>query len=497
MAALLPLPIGAPLLATAVLLLVPHRRWLHRVLGIGVSVAVLAVGGVLLAATLSGERVLSEHIGGWLPGVAITVAVDPFSALMLCASALLVTLCLGYADATGLGRHRLFTPLALALSAGAYGAYLTADLFNLFVFVEVMLAPSYALLVLVGGRRPVAAGRVYLTANLMASTVFLAGIGLTYGVAGAVNLGDLAGAARRSTAVAMAVAVVLLALVAKAALVPLHTWLPRTYPHAVPAVTALFSGLLTKVGVYAIFRVYAVVFEADRRYGWALMAVAVVSLLVGALGALGEGTMRAVMAFSMVSHAGFILVGPALASQAGFAAGIYYLVQYVLVKAGLLVCAGTVETLYGTGRLDRLGGLVGRAPMLAVAFMLGALSLAGMPPMSGFVAKLLLIRAAVGEASYLVAGVVALVGLLTLLAMLRVWNAVFWGHEGEATWTEEEEFPGRRRTRVGLVAPALGLAVLSLLLGVAAQPLLTAVDTAAAVLLDPAAYAGAVGGRLR
>src|SRR5690606_19752401 len=176
-------------------------------LGLGVSVGVVAVGGALLAATLPGERVLSEDVGDWLPGVAIVLAADPFSALMLCVSALLVTLCLGYAEATGAARHRLFTPLALVLSAGAYGAYLTADLFNLFVFVEVMLAPSYALLVLAGGRHRVAAGRLYLTVNLMASTLFLAGIGLTYGVAGAVNLGDLAGAARDSPAVALAVAV--------------------------------------------------------------------------------------------------------------------------------------------------------------------------------------------------------------------------------------------------------------------------------------------------
>lgn len=496
MTALLPLPVVAPLAAAAVLLFLPRHRWVHRVLGLGVSAGVFVAGAGLLSWTLDGGRVLSQSVGGWPPGVAIVLAVDPFSALMLCVTALLVALCIGYADATGVGRHRLFTPLALILSAGAYGAYLTADLFNLFVFIEVMLAPSYALLVLAGGRRRVAAGRLYLTVNLMASTIFLAGVGLIYGVAGAVNLGDLAGAARRSPAVALAVTVVLVALGAKAALVPLHTWLPRTYPHAAPAVTALFSGLLTKVGVYAIFRVYAVVFEADPRYGWPLMAIALLSLFVGALGALGESDIRAVMTFSMVSHAGFILVGPALANQPGFAAGIYYLVQYVLVKAALLVCAGTVETRYGTGRLDRLGGLVGRAPMLAVAFMLAALSLAGMPPMSGFIAKLLLIRAAIGEASYLVAGVVTLVGLLTLLAMLRVWNAVFWGPEGEATWSDDEDTDDRAPTRPGLVAPALALAALSLLLGVGAQPLLVAVDTAAAVLLDPALYAAAVGGRL-
>jgi len=151
---------------------------------------------------------------------------------------------------------------------------------------------------------------------------------------------------------------------------------------------------------------------------------------------------------------------------------------------------------HGTGRLDRLGGLVGRAPLLAVAFMFGALSLAGMPPMSGFVAKLLLIRAAIDEASYVVAGIVTLVGLLTLLAMLRVWNAVFWGHEGEATWSDEDDDGQPRRMRFGLVAPALALAVLSLLLGIAAQPLVAAADTAAAVLLDPARYAATVAGRL-
>src|SRR5690606_25161415 len=158
-------------------------------------------------------------------------------------------------------------------TAGVYGAYLTADLFNLFVFFEVMLAPSYVLMVLAGRRRQVAAGRIYLTVSLLASTIFLTGLALIYGLTGTVNLGELAGLGRLGP-VAVAVGVVLVAMAAKAAVVPLHAWLPRVYPHASPAVAALFSGLLTKVGVYAIFRIYAVVYDGDPRLSWPITAVA-------------------------------------------------------------------------------------------------------------------------------------------------------------------------------------------------------------------------------
>ncbi|QSB13109.1 monovalent cation/H+ antiporter subunit D family protein [Natronosporangium hydrolyticum] len=491
---LLTLPVAVPLFAAAVLVFTPNSVALQRLLSIAANGAVLVLGAVLLARTYDGS-VISENLSGWTQvGIPIMFAGDAFSALMLCVTALLVMVCLGFAFATGDAAHRLFAPMALVMAAGVYGAYLTADLFNLFVFVEVMLAPSYVLLVLAGGRKRVAAGRLYLTVSLLASTIFLAGIGLVYGLAGTVNLGQLAGSASGSPAMAVAGSLILIAMGVKAALVPVHGWLPRAYLHAAPAVAALFSGLLTKVGVYVIFRLYAVMYEGDPQYAWVVMLAALLSMVVGVLGAVGEKTMRAILAFHMISQIGYMIIGPALFTTVALAAGIFYIIHHVLVKAALLICAGAVEVTYGTGRLDRLGGLVNRAPWLAAAFMVAALSLAGMPPMSGFIAKLAIVRAAILEAHYLAAVVAVLVGLLTLLSMIKIWNGAFWGHNGEATWDEEGE-RSSATTRVikpSLVAPAVVLASFSLIFGIGAEPLLAATTVAAEGLTDITAYVTAV-----
>jgi multicomponent Na+:H+ antiporter subunit D len=484
--ALLAGPVAAPLLTAGLLIALPDLPLLRRIAGATISVGVLLAGVALLAASHSG-RVVTQNVGGWPAGFAIVLAADTLSALMVCASALLVLIALAFAAATGDDAHPLFTPLALILSAGVYGALLTADLFNLFVFVEVMLVPSYALLTMTGGRERVAAGRIYLAVNLLASTIFLAGIALLYGLTGSVNLGELAGAARHVT-VALAGGVVLVAMAVKAAIVPLHGWLPRTYPNAPPAVTVLFSGLLTKVGVYAIFRVYAVVFDGTPSYRWVIMAAALLTMVVGVLGAVGEQTMRGVLSFHMVSQIGYLLVGLALFNTIGLAAAIFFLVQYILVKAALLACAGAVETTYGTGRLDRLGGLAARDPALACAFMFAALSLAGLPPLSGFVAKLSLLRAAAIDASYAAVAVAVAVSLFTLLSMIKIWSAVFWGKPNLAVTPTL----GRANVRPLLAGPALALAAPSLLLGIAAQPLLTLATAAAGGLIDTAPYVQAV-----
>jgi multicomponent Na+:H+ antiporter subunit D len=487
--ALLVLPVSAPLLAAGLLVLLPDRPLLHRATGLAVTSGVLALGVVLTVATVGGA-VLTEDLGGWPPGVAIVLAADAFGATMLTVTALLVLMCLAFAAATGDDSRPLFVPLVLVLSAGVHGAYLTADLFNLFVFIEVMLVPSYVLLAMGGGVARRAAARLYVTVNLLASTVFLAGLGLVYGAAGTVNLGELAGAAAEP-AVATAAAVVLLAMAVKAAVVPLHGWLPRTYSAAPAAVTALFSGLLTKVGVYAIVRVYAVVFDGAADLRWVIMAAALLTMVVGVLGAVGEQAMRPILTFHMVSQIGYILLGLALFTVAGLTAAIFFLVQYVLVKAALLMCAGAVEHTYGSGDLRRLGGVVSHQPLLAATFAAAALSLAGIPPLSGFVAKLSLVTAAAAAGQYLAAGVAVAVSLLTLTSMLKVWNGVFWGEDPEPG----ARAPVRVRVATTLTAPALVLAVLTLALGVGAQPLLAVAETAANGLVDTATYVAAVTGR--
>ncbi len=228
------LPVVAPLTAAGLLVLLGSRRAgtslvLRRVVGVGVSTGVLVVAAVLLTAAMDGQRPVLR-LGGWPPGIAITLVADVLSALLLAVTALLVVASLAFAAATGEDQTPFFVPSALVLSSGVHGALLTADLFNLFVFVEVMLVPSYVLLTAGGGRQRLAAGRLYVTVNLLASTVFLAGVGLLYGVTGTVDLGRLAGAAAAAPAAAVATAVILLAMAVKAAVVPLHSWLPGPTP---------------------------------------------------------------------------------------------------------------------------------------------------------------------------------------------------------------------------------------------------------------------------
>lgn len=482
------IPVAVPLFAAAVLLALPDRPAMRRVVALLATAAVTAAGVALLVLTRDGD-VPVLRVGGWPPVVAITLAADPLSALLVTVSATVVLACLVAAAGTGEDSQRAFLPLTMVLSAGAYGAFLTTDLFNLFVLVEVMLVPSYVLLALAGGLGRAGAGRVYIATSLLGSTILLAGIGLLYGVTGTVGLADLAGMARRAPAVAVAGGVVLLAFALKGALVPLHDWLPRAYPVASPVVVALFSGLLTKVGLYAIIRIYAVLYGGDPAYHPLLLAVALASMVIGVLGAIGVGSMRRVLAFHMVSQIGYVLFGLALFTAASLAAAVFYLAQYVLVKAALFLCAAVVRATHGTDRLSRLGGLASSNPLLALAFGIAALSLAGLPPFAGFLAKFLVLRAANEVGAWLMLTVAILVSLVTLLSMLKIWGAAFWG-EAPRTVRDRTVRPGAT-----LLGPPLALGVCALLLGPLGGPLLQVADAAAAGLLEPAGYVRAVSGR--
>lgn len=489
---LLPLVVAGPFLGAVIAMAVPWR-WARRALAVGVPAAILAAGVALVLATRDGT-VLAAQVGGWLPGIAIPFAADLLSALMLSVSALLVLTCTVFALSVGEDRDRWFVPLALLMTAGVYGAYLTADLFNLFVMVEIALMPSYVLISRLGTPRALAAGRLYLTVNLTASTVFLAGVGLVYAAAGSVNLGDLAGAAVAGGSVAIGTGVVLVALAVKAALVPVHGWLPATYPAASPAVTALFSGLLTKIGVYAIIRVLSVVFPASGAVRAVVIGVLVASMVVGVLGALGETTVRGILAFHMVSQVGYILVGTVLAGAAGMAAVVFYLAHHTVVKTSLFLSVGAVEARHGSGRISALGGVGQRHRWLAFGFLLAALSLVGLPPFSGFWAKLGVLRVGMEDGQYLVVATALLVSVGTLVSMLKLGTGVFWG-EARPDAPEPVATTRRRGWAPGLVLPGLVLAAASLAVGVAPNWLLEIAATAGAGLADPAAYIGAVTAR--
>ncbi len=516
-AALLPLFAGLPMIIAGILAFTPTRRHIH-VIVMMVTIAASTAGGILLILDFLDGGAIAHGVGGWVAGIAIPFAADMFTALMLTVTGILSLTCAWFAVASGRAQSRFFAPMLLVLLAGVNGALLTADLFNLFVFIEVMLLPSYGLFLLAAPDRApirrIAGARLYVTINLLTSTVFLIGVGFLYGTAGTVNIAELSGMAAADETVAVATAVCLFALGIKAAVVPVHGWLARAYPTTSPAITALFSGLHTKVAIFAIYRVYAVVFDGDPRFLWIGIAVFAVTMVVGVLGAVGENTSRSILAFHMVSQIGYILLGVALFTPLGLVAGIFYLLHHMIVKASLFLSTGAVEVRYGTDKLGAFRGVAKTEPLIAAAFFVAALSLAGLPPFSGFVAKLSLIVAAQDAGEIVAVVVMILVSLVTLLSMLKIWSGMFWGSRtreadasidaapaGAASVTGSGSGSGgatdmltRTRPRIGasLAAPAIVLAVITLGLGLGAELLLGLAQIAADGLLDTSAYVEAV-----
>ncbi|MGC5628621.1 monovalent cation/H+ antiporter subunit D family protein [Georgenia sp. Z1344] len=449
-AAVLPLFVAVPLLVGGLLVVVGDRPRVQAVTSFAVLAASLA-GGVALVAHFRDGGAIAHDVGMWETGIAIPFVADMFSALMLVVTGILTLTCTAFAHASGRAASRYFGPLVLVLTAGVNGILLTGDIFNMFVFIEVMVVPAYGLYVLA---RPasatlgqIAGARLFVTVNMLTSTLFVSGVGLVYGVAGTVNLAELQGAAAEDPFVAAAGAVCLFALSIKAAVVPVHGWLAKAYPGTSPAVTALFSGLNTKVAIYAIYRIYAVLFDGDSRYLWIGVVAFAATMVIGVLGAVGETTTRSILAFHMVSQIGYILLGVALFTLAGLTAGIFYLLHHMIVKASLFLSTGAIEVRYGTGRVGALSGIARREPVLAVAFFVAALSLAGIPPFSGFVAKLSLITASIGAGEIGAVVVMLAVSLVTLLSMLKIWSGMFWDRKagsaasGAATQQDADAAP--------------------------------------------------------
>jgi multicomponent Na+:H+ antiporter subunit D len=443
---LLPLFVGAPLFLGGVLFLVPRSHPLQVIIGMGSLLAMLAGAITVLMAT-SGGQVIAHQVALWPGGIAIPFVADAFSALILSAATLVTVVSFQYLVASGESRSPSIPALVLILLGGVAGALLTADLFNLFVFIEVMLLPSYGLLIFLSRRGDMAASRLYVVVNLLASTIFLAGVGLIYAIQGTVNLAALAGAAD-DPATAIAVAVCLAAIAVKAAVFPVHGWLTRAYSAASPAVAALFSGLHTKVAVYVVYRLSAVVFEGESSWMLAILIVASLTLVVGAFAALGERNMRSLLLFQMVSGIGFILVGIALFTPQAITAGIFYMVHHMVVMGALLLTASAIEHTYGSGQLDRVAGLRTREPLVTTAFVIGALSLVGLPPFSGFVAKYALVLSSADAGVVAVAVLLIVVSLFVLMAMMKIWAEMFNGkrHADVELLAARE----RIRTREGL-----------------------------------------------
>jgi multicomponent Na+:H+ antiporter subunit D len=385
----------------------------------------------------------------------------------------------------------VFHPVYLVLAAGVALAFLTGDLFNLFVAFELMLIASYVLLTLGGRRDQVSNGMTYVVINLVASTLFITAVGFIYAATGTVNLAELSvryPGLPEGLQIALGLVFVVVFGI-KAAIFPLFFWLPDAYPAAPTSITAIFAGLLTKVGVYAMIRFTTL--TALTELGGLLLVVAGLTMVVGVLGAIAQSDVKRILSFHIISQIGYMVMGLGLFSVTGLAGAILFIVHQIPVKTSLFLVGGLIEQREGTGVLTRVGGLVRTAPILAALFGLTALSLAGVPPFSGFVAKLALVEAGTGSGAYTIVAVSLVASVLTLLSMTKIWTGVFWGEPDDPV--PDHEVASISQASRWLTTSATAAAVgLTLAIALAAGTLYEWSTVAAEQLLDPATYSTAV-----
>jgi multicomponent Na+:H+ antiporter subunit D len=488
---LLILPVALPLAAAALATIAYQHRSIQRIIGVG-ALLVLLVDAVLILVNVERDGVQSVQVGAWPAPLGITIVVDLFSALMLLVSVATVLAVLIYAigqpDADR--DQPVFHPVYLVMTAGVALSFTTGDLFNLFVAYEITLAASYVLITLGGRREQVRAGMTYVIINLVASTFFVVGIAWVYAATGTVNMADLAGKiAALPDSMQTALSMFLLVVFGiKAAMFPLFFWLPDSYPTARTPVTAVFAGLLTKVGVYSIVRTQTLLFP-EHRPSTVLLVIAGLTMVVGVLGAIAQNDMKRILSFHIVSQIGYMILGLGLFTVAGVAGTVLFIFHQIPVKTALFLTTGLVEESTGSTALNRVGGLIRRTPLVAALFLLAALSLAGIPPFSGFVGKLALVEAGFGAKEYAIVGVSLVVSLFTLFSMTKIWNGVFWGTpEDPALRLAAADDGERLPTPVLMRAATVGLVGVTLAIALFAGPLYQLSERAAEGLLEPSAY---------
>ncbi len=434
MSALVPMPVVLPLLGAGLTLVFSRRPRTQRFVTIGVLAAVVVIAAVLLVASdREGPQVV--WLGGW-EGLGIALVADRLATLMLLVSAVVTLLVLIYSLGQGMtGDEReaplsIYHPTFLVLVAGVSNAFLAGDLFNLFVSFEMLLFASYVLLTLGGTGTRIRAGTIYVVVNMLSSMLFLISLAAVYAAMGTLNFAQLAERVPElSHTTSLVLHLLLLVTFAiKAAVFPLSFWLPDSYPTAPAPVTAVFAGLLTKVGVYAILRVQTLIFP-DHSVGDVLLWAALLTMVIGILGAVAQSDIKRMLSFTLVSHIGYMIFGIGLATESGVSGAIFYVAHHITIQTALFLVVGLVEHRAGSTALLRLGGLARLSPLLALLFFVPAMNLAGIPPMSGFLGKVGLLQAGLDDGSWLAITLVVggvLTSLLTLYAVAKTWALAFW-----------------------------------------------------------------------
>jgi multicomponent Na+:H+ antiporter subunit D len=493
------LPILVPLTTAVLAILLRRSRLAQRGLGI-LGAAGLLASGIALLVWVRVDGVQATELGDWPAPFGITLVADLFTAIMVTLAGVMALAVAVYSITNIDARRETYGYYSLLhiLLMGVCGAFLTGDIFNLFVWFEVMLIASFVLMALGGERAQMEGAIKYVTLNLIASAMLLAAVGITYGMAGTLNMADLSLRLGDVEPAGMVTTVAMLFMIAfgiKAAAFPLFFWLPASYHTPPAAVSAILAALLTKVGVYSLVRVFTLMFTDDVAYTHnVILVVAGFTMVTGVLGAVAQTDIRRLLSFHIVSQIGYLLMGLGIYTSLALAGMVYFMAHVILSKSALFLVAGVTRRIGGTDDLKKLGGMYATQPWLAVLFLVPALSLAGIPPLSGFFAKLALVRAGMDAEQYAIVAFALGVSLLTLLSMSKIWVEAFLKPQPLPREDAALE-PPHTTTRLGwttLVTPMAVIALLIVGMGVVAGPLFDLSTDAAAQLIDPTEYVEAV-----
>jgi len=481
--------------AITLALLNGHPR-AERAVGLASTLGLTAFSFWLLAfVDTHGTQV--SMLGGYLAPYGIAFVADRLSCIMLCLSTTVgsAALLYSFSTVTALQERYFFHPLFQIALLGVNWSFVTGDLFNLFVAYEVMLIGSYGVMLVGASRAQVRQTLMYVAINLVGGTLFVAAVALVYATTGTLNFADLARVTTgmvgpQAAAITTASMILLLVFALKAAVFPVFFWLPDSYPVVPAGVNGFFAGLMTKVGVYSLLRVFVMTFhqQGHEIATDLLLTLSGFTMILGVIGAVCQWEIRRILSWHIISQVGYMVMGVGLASdpvvaRAAVAATVFYIVHHIIVKSSLFLLGDLAVRVTGYGNLKRMGGVLTLAPAAAGLFFVAALSLAGMPPFSGFLSKLLLIQAGLRGGHGVVVTIAVITGFLTTVSMLKIWSYAFWGparpRVAEVKWR-------------AMAAPASVLVFATVLFGVWAQPLLRLAGDTADELLEPQAYIEAV-----
>jgi multicomponent Na+:H+ antiporter subunit D len=432
------------------------------------------------------------RLGSWPAPYGITLTVDLLSAIMSTLSSFvaLCTILYGFAEVKTAQEHPLRLPLMFFLVAGIHMSFSTGDIFNLFVAFEVMLISSYALMTLEADNFYIKHALPYLTINLFGSTIFLCAAALTYGLLGTLNFADIASKASmhignpRLTLIALMYTVV---FGIKASMFPLYFWLPKSYPTLPTPLGAFFGGILTKVGVYAFIRLFATILPHELLLPhWFVLVLAAPTMIFGVIGAMSKGFIRGILSYHIISQVGFMLLAVGFFTPLGMAAAIFYIIHHIIVKSSLFLIGGICTSINGTDDLKKMGHLWKVAPIVGILFLFQALSLAGLPPLSGFWGKYLIVLVGLEQKQYIFVVVSIIASILTLVSMLKIWFGAFW-QEPKETQLNLSDNRWKRMTAVVVVMTAVSLSI-----GFGSEIYFRIAEKAANMALNQTAYIQAV-----